>query len=336
MNKRIEYLDIAKGILIITVILSHSPFEYAQYMYWFHMPAFFIISGLLYRDGINFKTQFLKFYIPYICFSAIDIVFDFLISPDMISISNFVQSFNNHMYSGKAAWGVFWFIPVLLISKFIFSKLKTHFKTPYVVAIIAIGYIAAHIYSMKVIPNQITDITDKYWYPLDIDVVPIALAYYAIGFYSKNILKYLVTKSSMIISGIMCFILFNINSTQNIYYYMNIKDSYFKSIQWDLIYPLCFTIFILAFSNNLYNGRLKRFLNYCGKNSLIIMYLHRPVGNLLLDKFPSLGWVSFTVAGLGFALLFTYVIDKYSITKTLFKGVLPEGGLHLSLSNSHS
>ncbi|MEQ8199425.1 MAG: acyltransferase family protein, partial [Clostridiaceae bacterium] len=81
MNKRIEYLDIAKGILIITVILSHSPWPFAQYMYWFHMPAFFMISGLLYRSGVDFKKQLLKFYIPYLVFSAIDILFDFLISP---------------------------------------------------------------------------------------------------------------------------------------------------------------------------------------------------------------------------------------------------------------
>ena len=46
-RKRLDYLDIAKGLLIISVVLCHSPFENAQYLYWFHMPAFFIISGML-------------------------------------------------------------------------------------------------------------------------------------------------------------------------------------------------------------------------------------------------------------------------------------------------
>ncbi len=69
MNKRITYLDLAKGILIITVVLSHSPFKFAPYMYWFHMPAFFIISGILHKQNIDFKIQLLNFYIPYYFFS---------------------------------------------------------------------------------------------------------------------------------------------------------------------------------------------------------------------------------------------------------------------------
>lgn len=324
MNKRIDYLDIAKGILIITVILSHSPWNFAQYMYWFHMPAFFIISGLLYRDGTNFKKQFLKFYIPYFSFSVVDILFNFIMYPGMASVENFVLYFKNYIYGGKAVWGVFWFIPVLLITKFLFSKLRSKFKTPYVLLIIAIGYIGVHIYSINVIPDLITDINEKYWLPLNIDVVPLALTYYAIGFYSKNILNYLVTKISLIISGIGCLLLININTSHGIYFYMNMKDSYYKEIGWDLVYPLCFTIFILALSNNLFKGSFRNFLNYCGANSLIIMYLHKPVGNLLLNIVPSASWIGFTISGLLVSIAFNFIIDKSVITRTLFKGILSE------------
>lgn len=329
MNKRINYLDVAKGILIITVIVSHSSCSVAQYMYWFHMPAFFIISGLLYRDEINLKKQFLKLYIPYFCFSAIDILFNFWISSSEVSIERFFSSFNNYIYSGKAVWGVFWFIPVLLISKFLFNKLRKNFKTPYLILIIILGYIAVHIYSINVIPDHITDITEKYWFPLDIDVVPVALAYYAIGFYSKNILDYLTTKFSMIISGFACLYLIHINSSEEIYFYMNMKESYFKSIAWDLIFPLSFTIFILALSNNLVKGSLKRFLNYCGSNSLIIMYIHKPIGNLILNGVPSVKWVGFTIGGLLVSLTLNFIIDKSSITRVLFKGILPNNRLPL-------
>ena len=56
-RKRLDYLDIAKGLLIISVVLCHSPFENAYILYWFHMPAFFIISGMLYKRGMNIKEQ---------------------------------------------------------------------------------------------------------------------------------------------------------------------------------------------------------------------------------------------------------------------------------------
>ncbi|WP_088225487.1 acyltransferase family protein [Desulfosporosinus sp. FKB] len=333
MDKRMEYLDIAKGILIISVILTHSPWPYAQYMYWFHMPAFFIISGLLYRDGIDFRKQFLKFYIPYFSFSAVDILFNFLMYPGTASIGKFLSSFTYYIYGGKAVWGVFWFIPVLLISKFLFSKLRNNFKTPYVISIISLGYIAVHIYSIMVIPNSIVDINKQYWLPLDIDVVPLALAYYAIGFYAKTIMRYLVTKSAMFISGIACLLLIFINFACRIYFYMNMKDSYYKSIVWDLIIPLCFTIFILALSNNLVQGRLRSFLNYCGVNSLVIMYMHRPIGNLTLKIFPSAGWIGYTLCGLFVSLAFNFIISKSIITQILFKGKLPNFKLlRLSLS----
>ena len=49
MKQRIAYFDTAKGILIILVVLGHV-FESGpvnQYIYSFHMPAFFIISGMM-------------------------------------------------------------------------------------------------------------------------------------------------------------------------------------------------------------------------------------------------------------------------------------------------
>lgn len=320
MNKRIEFLDIAKGILIITVILSHSPWPLASYMYWFHMPAFFIISGILYRDNVDFKKQLTKFYIPYLSFSIFDILFNFAMYPGMASMESFFLSLRNYIYSGKATWGVFWFIPVLLMTKFLFSKLRSTFKTPYIIFIVIVGYVLVHMYSIRVIPNLITDINNDYWFPLNIDVVPMALAYYSLGFYSKNILNYLTTKISLIVSGLGCLVLIYINVSQGIYFYINMKSSYYKSTGWDLIFPICFTIFILAISNNLPNGYLRRFLNYCGANSLIIMYLHKPLGTLMLRIFPSIGWLGFTLSGLLLSLMFNLIINKSSLLKTLFKG----------------
>lgn len=56
MNKRKKYLDIAKGIAIILVVMGHLlgeggiSFRYSEllhnYIYSFHMPVFFLISGI--------------------------------------------------------------------------------------------------------------------------------------------------------------------------------------------------------------------------------------------------------------------------------------------------
>lgn len=80
--KREKYLDIAKGIATIMVIIGHVDFAYTEawlttWVYSFHMPLFFIVSGILFRPEKydSFKT-FLKkkakgLIIPYLILSLI-------------------------------------------------------------------------------------------------------------------------------------------------------------------------------------------------------------------------------------------------------------------------
>lgn len=52
--KRLRYIDIAKGMAILCMVLGHTysiqekPFIFV-WIYSFHMPLFFITSGILYR-----------------------------------------------------------------------------------------------------------------------------------------------------------------------------------------------------------------------------------------------------------------------------------------------
>ncbi|KZT82998.1 acyltransferase family protein [Lactiplantibacillus plantarum] len=55
MRKRVMWIDIARGIAMLSVIVGHSLFYYVssdvgRYIYAFHMPIFFILSGYLYRE----------------------------------------------------------------------------------------------------------------------------------------------------------------------------------------------------------------------------------------------------------------------------------------------
>ena len=57
-NSRVKYLDIAKGIAIISIILGHfGIYLIYRVAFTFHVPLFFIISGYF----INPKTNFLTF-----------------------------------------------------------------------------------------------------------------------------------------------------------------------------------------------------------------------------------------------------------------------------------
>ena len=86
-NKRLDYFDIAKGIGIILVIIAHI--EYVDqgirnYIVSFHMPLFFIISGMLmYITGEKerpVKNLLLKklrrIMLVYLVFSVIYLIID--------------------------------------------------------------------------------------------------------------------------------------------------------------------------------------------------------------------------------------------------------------------
>lgn len=51
-NKRIDYLDIAKGIGILSVIIGHTfDVQYlSNFLYSFHMPLFFVLSGYFFKE----------------------------------------------------------------------------------------------------------------------------------------------------------------------------------------------------------------------------------------------------------------------------------------------
>ena len=83
MNNRIDYIDSAKGIGILFVLIGHAcslKYGLGQYFYSFHMPLFFIISGMLLcfkdnwkdMDGISiFKKKIKSLFYPYIVFSIL-------------------------------------------------------------------------------------------------------------------------------------------------------------------------------------------------------------------------------------------------------------------------
>ena len=52
MSKRIDYMDILKALAIIAVVIGHcdSPHPLYNFIYLYHMPLFFFISGYFYKN----------------------------------------------------------------------------------------------------------------------------------------------------------------------------------------------------------------------------------------------------------------------------------------------
>ena len=139
MNKsRITYLDYAKGIGILFVVYGHI--EYVTegvrgFISSFHMPLFFIISGMLIalknEDTKNFNDSVLKkakgILIPYVSFSIIYFFIDIMnLYLHKIDMNTFIEN----AISSATFYGVsvLWFLPALFIGETVslFILVKMH------------------------------------------------------------------------------------------------------------------------------------------------------------------------------------------------------------------
>ena len=84
-TKRLGYLDMAKGIGIILVVAGHSGLVAEKLLTWlasFHMPLFFMVSGMLFFHKREEEKSLLKtiqkkakgILLPYLYFSIIYIL----------------------------------------------------------------------------------------------------------------------------------------------------------------------------------------------------------------------------------------------------------------------
>ncbi|MCF2657191.1 acyltransferase family protein [Lacrimispora saccharolytica] len=77
-NSRINWIDTAKGIGIVLVVIGHTRFfpkAIIDMIFTFHMPLFFFLSGYVFREKSNFyvaqiKQLLLKYVILSFAFST--------------------------------------------------------------------------------------------------------------------------------------------------------------------------------------------------------------------------------------------------------------------------
>ncbi|KAA0563678.1 acyltransferase family protein [Bacillus sp. CH30_1T] len=321
INKRLESLDIAKGLLIILVVLGHSTFEFTDIIYWFHMPAFFIISGLLYKEKtLKLIKLFTSLFIPFLVYIILNVFIRCITNPNFEGINDVTMLLERHLYNGKVIGGVFWYIPVFFMTKVMFDSLyKVFEKQIWVIMFICYG--AAHLISIYLIPdlNNYFNTSKTLVLPWDLDVVLMAVWYYYIGFLIKNFVSKIDYKIAMF-TFILCIGFILANGIFDINYHLDMKYSYYKALILDTFIPLLFTIFTLALSSLILKSKLNNLFSYIGKKSMYIMFLHIPICASILEIN---NYIIFTIVGVVIPLGIAFVIEQNRYTTYIFTGKQP-------------
>lgn len=173
-KQRIDWVDITKGIAIFLMVMGHTsmPKVVSNWIWSFHMPLFFIMSGMFFRvssdasflDRLNKDIK--RIAIPYIFFLFCVVIFNLVWQHPM--------SFSRMLLGNDV--GQIWFLQTLFFSHITFFVVLRFIKNEglRIVAIIFLGALSYTAY--------IADVHMPYGF----DIVGLAVVHMAFGYYAKS------------------------------------------------------------------------------------------------------------------------------------------------------
>ena len=142
-ENRIDWIDMAKGYGMLFVIWAHlDSGVISSWMYTFHLPLFFFLSGYTFRTTDTFecfvKKKIKRMLIPYLWLGVGIIVFSVLLSLKNNTFSvGYVGGLFLQLLLQKRAWTL-WFLACLLVVNFFFYLMHRFIKSEVILIIIAI------------------------------------------------------------------------------------------------------------------------------------------------------------------------------------------------------
>ena len=277
MGERLRYIDYAKGLGIIFIVighLMHSAEWLIDWVYSFHVPLFFLISGMMIGRKDKKKGAFETIFklvksliVPYIFFNMIGTSI-----PYIIGLKEFTRvGFNQEilLFFIGAGGSASWFLSSLFVAQvcfFFVGKIKNNYIRHIVSIIITVcGFILGN----------------KIVFFISITRGMIGYSFLYIGYLiSKNmeIRKRTVGDWNFIVGLILLFVnvlttIINPRVDMHHFIFGNILLYYIENISGIL--------FILFFCKKIENLRIKS-LEYMGKNSIIIQCTHGLLGNIII------------------------------------------------------
>lgn len=343
-SKRINYIDIAKGLAIICVIIGHTFAKYDKldrlvitFIYSFHVPLFFILSGFFVKDQTyDVKKTIIKkakqLLLPYAVINVLRYITKLIIVGFSIpGLKNFILSLlyaNDSRAHTKFCIiaappiGMTWFLPALFFCQIIYICLN-NFARKYNTSIGIIVVI------MGLVSYGLNDII---WLPFSLQQAMTGLVFYHIGFLLKK--HHIIENSpkdipvSVLIIGAALWLVTiytkPVGMSKNAYPGM-----------CSFVGAICGTYFITQFSKLLERIPLiGKGLLWCGKNSIYIYALHAFDIRILayLKNFVLSFYALPSTKG---AILFAFIRVLSVLTASVIFVFIKNGIQRLSISKCH-
>lgn len=325
MKHRIRWIDIAKGICMLSVILGHMASTTFAFTFAYHLPVFFILSGYTLKKKKLTKEylhgKFSSLMTPYFL-TCLGIMTADIINAVFVQGKTSTAVLTNILYtdlvrsffgSGTiktlgsiemgAPIGAIWFLPAmffaLLFTQLILNNVQRKRSQALIgVAASVIACIAAEII----------------WLPFSIlsgiQAIPLIL----MGMWLKE--YQLLEKMKFWHYG-LCGVVFLLTCTSRFAQRFYMVTCHMEDWLLTPVIVICASFLILGISKLLEKCKYLRFLEFIGKNSLIVLCLHKleigsvyPLCAALLPVKIENNFLSFTVRIL-FITVATWLLSKY-------------------------
>lgn len=265
-KNRIEWIDTMRGIAMIMVIYGHidGGSYVGKFVYLFHVPAFFFLSGYLFNPSVSlgryFQKRICRLLVPFVLFGSTVILINWACHIAVGSTYDALHYIKDMLLQVRGTDSRIWFLPCLFLAESImmlaFRVKQRYLRVLVFTVIIFLGW-------FNVLVLQI----DLPWYP---DTAAIAASLMLIGHMTKrwNQKNLLVSPYALILSMVVCIGIYVIN-LQNEYGIDMVMNRYGNPI---LFYCGALSGIVLLMNvSNLGNNII---LKYVGKNTITFLCLN--------------------------------------------------------------
>ncbi len=336
VNKRIGWIDALKGFTILLVLLGHNNPPFIKYIYGFHMPLFFIISGYLYHDykvSDHIEKIVVNYYLKYFALCIFNgILYEILVM--CVTRSGFInwQAIGDNIkgilvVNSASMDGCYplWFLPVLAISEILFVLImqvkSKYIKLCLVVTIACIGFLFDN---------------TKLFIPFRIHIALVGVLFLGIGYGIKRlqILEKDFSDTSKILNiiftvifAVIGFVVISVNTPDA---RVDMSDATYGNIILFLVGAILWSYCFMFVFEKVVSAReelwLFRALKYIGKHTIFIMSfdeITNIAGGLVLTDYMKIHvwYVDFFIRMLvmiGCYLIFILLKQAYFVIRKSF------------------
>jgi fucose 4-O-acetylase-like acetyltransferase len=288
LQNRINWIDQAKGIGILLVVIGHMniPVKLSVVIFSFHMPLFFFISGYLFNE-LKYKNNLKVLLIsklsslvwPFITFTILAFLF-------LIIIGNFtdLKSFNwfEFLKGNKSINTPLWFLTALFATEIIFFQIvQASNSNIFAIVIIVLAILTLGFINIYTINKSLV---------LNIHIALISQSFFLTGWLFKkyNLPKIPSNSIYLLMISILSFSFLLITSLNNSR--MDMIENKYGNILLVILSTFFGISFIIFMSKILLRlNYIKVVFDYMGKNSLPILGVHSiiaPFVVFLFGHFP--------------------------------------------------